>query len=49
MKSLAYREAGKAVRAKYAERKARHWLRKAMLLEGRTVIGKPQSGRRAPD
>jgi hypothetical protein len=49
MKCLAYREAGKAVRAKYAERKARHWLRKAMLLEARAVIRKPQGGRRAPD
>lgn len=33
---LAYRAAGKTARAKFAQQKARHWLKKAMLLEGRT-------------
>jgi len=32
---LAYREAGKHAWARYAEHKARRWLKKAMLLEGR--------------
>ena len=36
VKCLAYREAGKTVRAKYAQRRARYWLQKAMVLEGRT-------------
>jgi len=37
MKCLVYREAGKAVRAKYAEQKARQWLKKAMTLEAKTT------------
>jgi len=37
MKFHAYREAGKVVRAKYAERKARHWLKRAMTLEARVA------------
>jgi hypothetical protein len=36
VKCLAYRDARKTVRAKYAQHRARHWLKKAMLLEGRT-------------
>jgi hypothetical protein len=43
---LAYRAAGKTVRAKYAQQKARHWLKKAMTLEARTdpksLFGGPQ-------
>jgi len=35
VKCLAYREAGKHARAKYAEHKARRWLKKAMILEGK--------------
>jgi hypothetical protein len=35
-KCLRYREAGKTVRARYAQRRARYWLQKAMVLEGRT-------------
>jgi hypothetical protein len=35
-KCLTYRAAGKTVRAKYAQQKARHWLKKAMTLEART-------------
>ena len=46
MTCLAYREAGKYVRANYAERKARHWLQKAMMLEARPA-GPPRSGGRA--
>jgi hypothetical protein len=46
MKCLAYREAGKAVRAKYAERKARHWLKRAMALEARAPTS-PRTGGRA--
>jgi hypothetical protein len=46
VKCLAYREARKTVRAKYAQQRARHWLEKAMLLEGRTdptsLFGGPQ-------
>jgi hypothetical protein len=33
---LAYRTAGKTTRAKFAQRKAQFWLKKAMILEGRT-------------
>jgi len=46
IKSLAYRGAGKAVRAKYAERKARYWLKKAITLEAR-VTAPPRTSRRA--
>jgi hypothetical protein len=46
VKCLAYRETRKPVRAKYAQKRARHWLKKAMLLEGRTgptsLFGGPQ-------
>jgi hypothetical protein len=35
-KCLAYRSAGKTARARFAQRKARFWLKKAMILEGRT-------------
>jgi hypothetical protein len=45
MKCLAYREAGKAVRAKYADQKARYWLKKAMTLEAR-VAGPSGTGGR---
>lgn len=33
---IAYREAGKPTQAKSAEQKARHWLKKAMILEAKT-------------
>jgi hypothetical protein len=46
MKCLAYRAAGKAVRAKYAERKARHWLKRARTLEAK-VTDPPRTGGRA--
>jgi hypothetical protein len=46
MKCLAYRAAGKAVRAKYAERKARHWLKTAMTLEAK-VADPPRTRGRA--
>jgi hypothetical protein len=36
VKCLNYREAGKPVRAKYAEQKARRWMQKAMMLEAKT-------------
>jgi hypothetical protein len=36
MKCLAYREAGKYVRARFAEQKARQWLKKAMTLQAKT-------------
>jgi hypothetical protein len=38
-KWLALRDTGKAKQAASAERKARRWLRKAMLLEARVDIG----------
>jgi hypothetical protein len=46
MKCLAYRAAGKAVRAKYAERKARRWLKTAMTLEAK-VADPPRTRGRA--
>jgi hypothetical protein len=45
-KSLAYRESGKIAHAKAAEKKARHWLRKAISLKAQAAIGKPQGGER---
>jgi hypothetical protein len=45
-KCLAYREAGKKAHAKAAEKKTRHWLRKMLVLEAHSEIGRPQSGRR---
>jgi hypothetical protein len=48
-KCLAYREAGKLAHAKAAEKKARHWLLKAISLETRAARGKPQGGRRAEE
>jgi hypothetical protein len=45
VKCLNYRDAGKTVRAKYAARKARHWLKKAMMLEAKTGT-KPQADKR---
>jgi hypothetical protein len=48
-KCLAYRETGKLAHAKAAEKRARHWLLKAMVLEARAARGKPQDGRRADD
>jgi hypothetical protein len=48
-KCLAYRESGKRAHAKAAEKKARHWLLKAMVLEARAARGKPLGGRRAED
>jgi hypothetical protein len=36
VKSLNYRGAGKTVRAKYADQRARHWLKKATMLEAKT-------------
>lgn len=48
-KCFAYREAGNFTQAKAAERKARHWQRRAMLLKARTAIGKPHGGRGAQD
>jgi hypothetical protein len=35
-KCITYREDGNAALAKFAEQKARHWLKKAMLLESKT-------------
>jgi len=45
-KCLVYREAGKKAHAKAAEKKARHWLRKMMVLEAHADIGRPHGGRR---
>jgi hypothetical protein len=45
-KCIALREAGKPVQADAAERRARHWLKTVMDLEGQAAIGKPQGGRR---
>jgi hypothetical protein len=45
-KCLAYREAGQKAHAKAAEKKARHWLRKMMVLEAHAAIGKPPPGGR---
>jgi outer membrane PBP1 activator LpoA protein len=36
VKYVNYREAGKTIRAKHAEQKARYWLKKAMMLEAKT-------------
>jgi hypothetical protein len=44
-KCLAYREAGKTAHAKAAEKKARHWLLKALNLETRAARAKAQGGR----
>lgn len=45
VKCLAYRDAGKPALAKNAERKARHWLRRAMTLEAR-ASGRPSLANR---
>jgi hypothetical protein len=45
-KCLAYREAGKKAHAKAAEKKARHWLRRMIVLEAHAAVGRPQGGRR---
>jgi hypothetical protein len=45
-KSIALRETGKASQAKAAEQKARHWLKKAIVLEAK-VVGTPRIGGRA--
>jgi hypothetical protein len=48
-KCIALREAGKTGKADAAERRARHWLKTAMELDGQASHGKPQVGRRAAD
>jgi hypothetical protein len=45
VRCLNYRGAGKFLRAKYAEQKAQHWLRRAMMLEAKTGT-KPQADKR---
>lgn len=45
-KSIALRETGNASQAKAAEHKARHWLKKAIVLEAK-VAGTPRIGGRA--
>jgi hypothetical protein len=45
-KCLAYRESGQITHARAAEKKARHWLRKMLVLEAHAAVGKPQGGRR---
>ena len=44
-KSIALRQTGKASQAKAAEQKARHWLKKAIVLEAK-VAGTPRIGGR---
>jgi hypothetical protein len=44
-KCFAFREAGKTAHAKAAEKKARHWLLKALNLETRAARAKAQGGR----
>jgi outer membrane PBP1 activator LpoA protein len=36
MKYVNYHAAGKTIRAKHAEQKARYWLKRAMMLEAKT-------------
>jgi hypothetical protein len=45
-KSIALRETGKATQANAAERKARHWLKKAIALETKVACS-PRIGGRA--
>jgi hypothetical protein len=45
-KSIALRETGNASQAKAAEHKARHWLKKAIILEAK-VASTPRIGARA--
>ena len=45
-KCIALREAGKPTEAKSSEQKARHWLKKAIVLEARTGrMSQPQRSR----
>ena len=46
---LAYRAEGNTAKARAAENKAKSWLRKALALEARATLGKPEGGRRAED
>jgi hypothetical protein len=48
-KCLVLREAGKTSQAKAAEDKARYYLAKAMVIEGKAAHGKPTGGQGARD